>query len=118
MSEPVLISPGESIATVDELAEHPSMKFLVSAGAGVTEALLVRFRERCHAYWNRCPHLSLPLDWMENEFFDESGTLLICANHGALFEPDTGRCVGGPCLGRSLAPIEVDESDGKSVRLV
>jgi nitrite reductase/ring-hydroxylating ferredoxin subunit len=27
---------------------------------------------------------------------------LVCANHGAKFEPHTGVCVGGPCVGKRL----------------
>jgi nitrite reductase/ring-hydroxylating ferredoxin subunit len=36
----------------------------------------------------------------------------MCATHGALFEIEDGKCVYGPCLGRSLAPIRIRVEGG------
>jgi nitrite reductase/ring-hydroxylating ferredoxin subunit len=49
------------------------------------------------------------LDWVDNQFFTVDGRYLMCANHGAVFEPPTGECVWGPCVGASLQslPLEV-----------
>jgi len=33
---------------------------------------------------------------------------LVCANHGAMFDPGSGRCTFGPCEGAYLDPLEVD----------
>jgi nitrite reductase/ring-hydroxylating ferredoxin subunit len=52
------------------------------------------------------------LDWQQGEFFDSSGLYLICATHGALYAPDTGRCLGGRCNGKGLVPLPVTEHDG------
>jgi nitrite reductase/ring-hydroxylating ferredoxin subunit len=60
-----------------------------------------------HAYVNRCPHAGTPLDWWPNEFFTEDGRYLICATHGAVFEPDTGLCLEGPCRGARLDRLRV-----------
>jgi nitrite reductase/ring-hydroxylating ferredoxin subunit len=49
---------------------------------------------------------------MEGEFFDDSGLYLICSTHGATYEPHTGFCVGGPCKGKSLQRLEIEERDG------
>ena len=32
---------------------------------------------------------------------------LVCATHGAIYEPDTGRCIGGPCVGDRLERLDV-----------
>ncbi|OAQ51793.1 (2Fe-2S)-binding protein [Natrinema mahii] len=37
---------------------------------------------------------------------------LVCANHGAYFEPDSGRCTFGPCEGAYLTDLEVTVADG------
>ena len=80
---------------------------------GVTEpAFAVRFAGRVRAYVNRCGHVPVELDWQHNEFFDDSGVYLICATHGALYSPADGRCLGGRCNGRGLAPVDVEERDG------
>jgi len=80
---------------------------------GVSEAAFaVRFEGRVHAYLNRCAHVSVQLDWNEGEFFDLSGLYLVCATHGAAYEPESGRCVAGPCKGASLVPLEAVEREG------
>lgn len=58
-----------------------------------------------YVYRNRCPHLGIPLEWMENQFLDTSGSMIQCANHGALFVIHSGQCVSGPCVGRRLQPV-------------
>jgi nitrite reductase/ring-hydroxylating ferredoxin subunit len=61
---------------------------------------------------NRCGHVPVELDWRQGEFFDGSGLYLICATHGALYAPDSGRCLGGRCNGKGLEPVAVVEEDG------
>jgi len=39
------------------------------------------------------------LDWQPGEFFDIAGVYLVCSTHGAIFEPNSGLCVAGPCRG-------------------
>ena len=61
---------------------------------------------------NRCPHAGTPLDWWPNEFFTADGSSLICATHGAVFDPDTGICTEEPCPGARLEPLPI-ERDGE-----
>ena len=76
-------------------------------------AFAIRFEGRVHAYLNRCAHVPMEMDYQENRFFDDSGRWLMCATHGATYAPDTGTCVGGPCRGRRLKAIRVEERDGQ-----
>ena len=75
-------------------------------------AFAIRFGGRVYAYINRCAHIPTQLDWMEGEFFEASKLYLICSTHGAVYEPESGRCAGGPCRGRGLQPLAVSERDG------
>lgn len=81
---------------------------------GVEEpAFVVRFAGQPRAYINRCAHSPIELDWNTGEFFDDSRLYLICATHGALYAPESGRCLGGRCRGHGgLVPLIVDERDG------
>jgi nitrite reductase/ring-hydroxylating ferredoxin subunit len=69
------------------------------------------------AYVNSCPHIGLPLDLKPGTMFNADVGYFICSTHGALFEPETGLCVGGPCAGRHLVPVAI-ERDGDIVRAV
>ncbi len=67
------------------------------------------------AYVNRCPHAGTPLDLWPNEFLTEDGRHLICATHGAVFDPETGVCVEGPCPGARLEPLPIEQDSGSIV---
>jgi nitrite reductase/ring-hydroxylating ferredoxin subunit len=65
-----------------------------------------------HSYLNRCAHRGTELDWQHGHFFDMEGQWLICATHGALYNPTTGAYVGGPCRSAVLVMLPVAEADG------
>lgn len=67
--------------------------------------IVVRERQSFFVYQNRCPHMGVPLDWQPDDFVDPHSELLRCATHGALFLPDTGECVAGPCAGQYLTRV-------------
>ena len=73
---------------------------------------MVRHRGRVYGYVNRCAHIGVEMDWRPGEFFDDSGLYLICATHGAVYRPETGECIAGPCRGARLEPLDVVELDG------
>jgi nitrite reductase/ring-hydroxylating ferredoxin subunit len=74
-------------------------------------AFAIRFEGQAHAYLNRCAHVAMEMDFQANRFFDTTGRWLICATHGALYQPDTGRCMSGPCR-RALVKINLVEQGG------
>lgn len=74
-------------------------------------AFAVRWRGQVHAYLNRCTHVAMEMDYQPNRFFDDTGAWLLCATHGAAYEPATGACGGGPCRG-GLVKIMLSEFDG------
>lgn len=110
MADDRLIILCESNALVDGA---DGVRFEVDVGGTKTSAFAVRFRGRVFAYLNRCAHVAMELDWLQGVFFDDDGQHLMCATHGALYEPASGRCAGGACQGRGgLRPIDVLERDG------
>ena len=104
---------GKLVARSDELKPGTTKKFLLKCNGNTVEALLVNHEGRLRAYVNRCRHIALSLDWVENEFFTEDKRYLICANHGATYEPTTGECVWGPCYGAFLQGVPLEIADGK-----
>jgi nitrite reductase/ring-hydroxylating ferredoxin subunit len=89
------------------------VRFALESHGGEEKGFAVRYRGEVRAFVNRCPHLGTELDWQPGEFFEESGLYLVCSTHGAIFAPDTGYCVAGPCHGASLEPLQVREDDGQ-----
>src|SRR5271166_5731490 len=74
--------------------------------------VILRWDRKVYGYVNRCPHQGMNLDWERNQFFDPSGTQLMCGKHGALFDVETGLCVDGPCRGERLEPVRLAVLDG------
>ena len=74
-------------------------------------AFAVRYQGVVYAYLNRCTHVPIEMDVQRNKFFDHTGHWLMCATHGAMYQPQTGHCRMGPCRG-GLTKIEVSELDG------
>jgi nitrite reductase/ring-hydroxylating ferredoxin subunit len=92
------------------------VRFEVERGGRREQAFAIRFRGRVHAYMNRCAHVPVELDWQPGQFFDSDKTLLICSTHGAVYDPASGACAGGPCPRRSgLEPVAVEERGGHIV---
>ncbi len=85
--------------------------FDVRYGGQTCLAFAVRYAGMVHAYLNRCAHVPMEMDYQPNQFFDLSGHWLICSTHGAMYDPRSGACMGGPCRGR-LIKIAVSEHDG------
>lgn len=101
------------ICASDALVESgDAVRFEVETPLGPRPAFAFRWRGAVYSYLNRCRHVPVELDWNPGKFLDESGLYLICATHGALYTPDTGRCVDGPCRGLPLQVVPVHECDG------
>lgn len=106
---------GKVVARTGELAHGMTKKFRLQCGAAEAEALLVNYAGNLYAYLNRCRHIAISMDWVDNQFFTEDKRYLICANHGATYEPTTGECVWGPCFGAFLETAPLEISGGKVV---
>jgi len=98
------------VGMAGDLAPGATRKFLLPTGGEPVEAFLVNHQGALYAWVNRCRHVAITMDWVENRFLDDSGQFVVCATHGALYRPDTGECIAGPPIGRSLirVPLRVD----------
>ncbi len=89
------------------------VRFEVQWAGEATPAFVVRYDGAPVAYLNRCGHVPVELDFNHGEFFELSGLYFVCATHGALYDPESGACRGGPCNGRGLHKLKVLERDGQ-----
>ena len=98
------------VGAAAEVGAGRSKKFVFVADAMEVEAFVVNVRGALHAYVNRCRHVPMSLDWVENRFFTADGRFVQCATHGAYYRPETGECVAGPPCGRTLirVPLRIE----------
>jgi nitrite reductase/ring-hydroxylating ferredoxin subunit len=89
-----------------------SATFRLERAGRTVNGFVVNHDGAYHAYVNRCPHVGTPLDLWPNEFFTEDGGALICSTHGALYEPASGLCTAGPCVGDRLTTLPLALEDG------
>lgn len=95
-----LADPGTRGFEIDVGAEQPLRVFALRKGGVIA------------VYRNRCPHTGAPLEWQPHQFLDIDNGFVQCAIHGALFRPDDGYCVRGPCVGQSLEAMPWQQNDG------
>jgi nitrite reductase/ring-hydroxylating ferredoxin subunit len=71
----------------------------------------VRRGDAVRVWADRCPHHGTPMPWRKDAYLNAAGDRIVCSAHGALFEPDTGLCVQGPCLGERLRALPCTLTD-------
>jgi nitrite reductase/ring-hydroxylating ferredoxin subunit len=102
------------IARADALAPGESLKFLMPIRGADEECFLINFGGEFHAYVNRCRHVPMAMDWVDNQFFAEDGRYLMCQTHNAYYEPASGECIAGPptACGKYLYRVLTEIDDG------
>ena len=91
--------PGSRGFDIDTGDERPLRVFVVHKNGAIS------------AFYNRCPHTGAPLEWQPHQFLDIENSFIQCAIHGALFRPEDGYCLRGPCAGQVLQQIMVRVDD-------
>ncbi|BFM49087.1 Rieske (2Fe-2S) protein [Marinomonas sp. THO17] len=96
-----------ALCHVDDVGERETKGFLAGS-EGQDLLFLVKIEGELYGWKNSCPHIDgAPMAWKKDAYINSEKTHLTCFAHGALFEPETGLCVQGPCLGKKLEPVTV-----------
>ncbi|MBM7404699.1 MULTISPECIES: Rieske (2Fe-2S) protein [Sphingomonas] len=106
---------GIALCALDLLAEGTARNIVIETRTGRFHGFLVRIGDQVRGYVDRCPHAGLPLAQTLDAYLTPDGRFISCSWHGALFEPETGACVGGPCAGQRLTSWPVTVRDGRIV---
>ena len=101
-------------AAADLVERGRAFVFDVLLRGQLARAFVLRFDGRLVAYINRCGHVPVEMDWQPGEFLDQDKRWIICAIHGASYEPADGHCVAGPCRSGKLIAVTVAECDGQA----
>ncbi len=114
--ERLIATPGGiKLAPLDAITDGKARNFVLQMRAGRFHGFVVRRGDTVFGYVDRCPHMGLPLAQVLDDYLTPRGDLIACSWHSALFEIDSGACVGGPCGGAQLTPWPVAVVDGMIV---
>jgi nitrite reductase/ring-hydroxylating ferredoxin subunit len=102
------------VGRADQVVSGESVKFMLPIRGTEEECFLINYNGELFAYVNRCRHIPMGLDWVDNQFFAEEGRYLMCQTHNAYYEPDTGECIAGPptACGKYLYRVPIEIVDG------
>ncbi len=112
---PARPAPGTRLCAVDEVADPGAKGFRFREGDYLFMGFVVRSEGQVRGYVDRCPHAGTPLALVGDRFLTREGDLILCSTHGALFRPQDGACVAGPCEGLRLVPWPVAVVEGAVV---
>ena len=98
--------PEWHVADVQAISEPGALEFRVGEGDWPYRGFVVRWQGNVYAFRNHCAHAGHPLNMEPDKFFSADESMLLCRSHGAVFQPDTGLCVGGPCAGAYLQALD------------
>ncbi len=98
---------GARLCALADIADPGAKGFVFRHGEHLFAGFVVRRAGAVRGYVDRCPHTGTPLAVFPDRYFTRERDLLLCATHGALFRPEDGYCVAGPCEGRTLWPWPV-----------
>lgn len=101
-----------AITNVTDLAEGTSKLFQYRKNGENLEGFLIRHQGKVYAYMNLCPHAYEPIIYGSQCAFNSDKRYIVCREHFAMFNPETGVCVSGPCPIADLIKIEVQEAEG------
>ncbi|WP_269713317.1 Rieske (2Fe-2S) protein [Caulobacter sp. NIBR2454] len=103
---------GVRLGPLELVADGKACNLVLEIGDGRFHGFLVRRGGAVFGYVDRCPHAGLPLAQKLDDYLTPQGDLIACSWHGALFDIDSGACIGGPCVGQKLTPWPVEVEDG------
>jgi nitrite reductase/ring-hydroxylating ferredoxin subunit len=103
---------GVTLCALADLPDPGARNFVLEMRAGRFHGFVVRRGGRVTGFVDSCPHMGLPLARKLDDYLTADGGLIACGWHGALFRPESGLCVGGPCTGLTLRSWPVEVRDG------
>ncbi len=109
---------GVDLCALDALADPGARGFAFPAAdpeGRPFRGFVVRRGGEVVGHVDSCPHTGAALPAEPDRYLDRTGAWILCWTHGAMFRPQDGLCVAGPCVNRSLRPWPVLVRDGRVV---
>lgn len=104
--------PGVALCAETDIADPGSRAFVLQIGEAFFHGFVVRKGGEVAGWVDRCPHAGNPLALELDQYLTPDARYILCGWHGAVFEPLTGECKGGPCAGGRLTSWPVAAAGG------
>lgn len=100
------------IVDLEDVPEDSTFLFTVRDEEGDRrEAIIIRHRDEVVGWLNYCQHFThIRLD--KGSGATRRDGEVLCTNHGAMFDVESGLCTHGPCEGAYLEAIDVTAENG------
>jgi nitrite reductase/ring-hydroxylating ferredoxin subunit len=102
--------PGTEVCAVNDVPDGGARNVPFGRNPSF-ELLVTRNGANLRAYVNRCAHMRIALNLLDNVQVENAR--LVCDNHGAQFRFSDGYCEIGPCEGDSLVAVPLELRDGR-----
>lgn len=109
------------VRDVAELGHGQARSFVFEDGGHEARGFVLMLRDgdgghgELVAYRNRCAHVAFDLDMGTGQFWSAKLGRIYCRTHGACYEPRTGICDWGPCVGKGLEALTVEAQGADAV---
>ena len=100
------------LCKIESLRDPGTQNVVLGEAPDELDIVIVQTGGTRHAYINSCPHEHIPLETFPNHFLTDDKKHLLCSGHGARFVLATGECTYGPCYGKFLTRLSIEERDG------
>ncbi len=101
-----------AVCMIEELSDPGARGFSPPGARFADDYFVVRRGNELSCFSNACAHMAQPLNWAPDRFLSRDGALILCPAHGAIYDPLSGACRGGPCNGQGLMRWPVTLRDG------
>jgi nitrite reductase/ring-hydroxylating ferredoxin subunit len=100
------------LCMLEDIADSDAIGMVARIEGKQRNIFIARLGDAAYAYLNWCPHTQVLLDQVPGKFFDRRHNYIICGMHAARFRVADGFCIGGPCEGESLKPVQIEIQEG------
>lgn len=99
------------LAKIKDISEGQWYEFNLQTEGGLFSLMLKQKGKTYIGFKNNCPHQGRRMNYSLGKFLTTQEGNIVCPAHGAVFNPDDGLCINGPCLGQSLEPVQIQLND-------
>lgn len=100
-----------NLAPINDVKQGQWYEYSLQTEEGFKSIMLQLKSGKYYGFLNSCPHQGRRMDYAAGQFLTSDLGTIICPAHGAEFNPESGLCINGPCLGESLKTVTIKTNE-------